>query len=670
MSSGNAKKRILELNRLISAANVAYHGHDKPEITDSQYDKLLAELKELQKKYPQLVSDESPLDQIGAPINTAFSAVEHLEPMMSLDNAFEIEDLQAWNERVARGLDEDFSYITEMKIDGVACSLLYEDSKLVRAATRGDGKVGEDITANVMTISSIPAKLVETVPGKLEVRGEVYMDLSVFEDLNKSQIDAGLPTYANPRNTAAGSLRQKDPKVTASRKLSFWAYQIGHHSGDLPVDSHSAGLDWLGELGLPVNPERRTHKSFPAVEKRIGAGLELRNKLEYEIDGVVVKVDSFAQQQTLGATARAPRWSIAYKYPPEEKETKLLDIQVSIGRTGKATPFAVLEPVLVGGSTVQMATLHNADQVALKDVRPGDTVVVRKAGDVIPEVLRPVPAERPKGSKPWKFPVNCTSCSEKLVRPEDEAHTFCVNYACPSQQQSRIEYFTSRGAMDIEGLGESTVALFIEKGFLSDVSDIYSLHWDEISKLEGFGRISIDNLKRVIDESKSQSLSRLLVGFGIRHLGPTGAEALASHFGHLDKIKVATAEDIAAIEGVGPSIATSVSEFFAQKKTEIVLEKLRSAGVNFAGPEVVEVEQTLAGKTVVISGAVPGYSRTEAANAVKIRGGKSPGSVSAKTDYLVVGDNPGASKLNKAQELGIPVVVADDFESLLSKGEA
>lgn len=669
MSPEEVKKRIVELSELINAANVAYHGQDKPEISDSQYDKLVKELRELQQSHPQLIPDNSPLDQVGAPINTAFTPVEHLEPMMSLDNAFDASELEAWNERVAKGLGQEFSYITEMKIDGVACSLLYEDSKLVRAATRGDGSVGEDITANVMTISSIPAKLSQKVPGKLEVRGEIYMELAVFEELNQSQIDAGLPTYANPRNTAAGSLRQKDPKVTASRKLSFWAYQIGHHTNDLPIGSHSTGLDWIGELGLPVNPERRTHKSFSSVRKRIETGLELRHNLAYEIDGVVVKVDSYAHQQSLGATARAPRWSIAYKYPPEEKETKLLDIHVSIGRTGKATPFAVLEPVFVGGSTVQMATLHNADQVALKDVRPGDTVVVRKAGDVIPEVLRPVLSERVKGSKPWKFPSKCTSCSEKLIRPEGEAHTFCVNYACPSQQQSRIEYFTSRGAMDIEGLGESTVALFIQKGFLSDVSDIYYLDWEEISKLEGFGPVSIDNLKRAIEESKSRPLDKLLVAFGIRHLGPTGAEALANHFGHLDKIKAASANEIGAIEGVGPSIATSVSEFFAQKKTDKVLMRLRSAGLNFEGPEVVDVEQTLVGKVVVISGTVPGYSRTEASGAVKVRGGKSPGSVSSKTDYLVVGENPGASKLNKANELGIPVIEAEKFETLLSNGE-
>ena len=669
MSPINPEKRISELVELINTANMAYHGKDQPEISDSHYDKLVKELKSLLDEFPELAPKDNPLTDVGAPINTAFAPVEHLEPMMSLDNAFDIEELRAWNERAAKGLDQDFSYITEMKIDGVACSLLYEDSKLVRAATRGNGKVGEDITANVMTIASIPDELSEKVPGKLEVRGEIYMELAVFEVLNQSQIDAGLPAYANPRNTAAGSLRQKDPKVTASRKLSFWVYQIGHHDNDLPVASHSAGLDWLGELGLPVNPERRTHKSIKEVEKRIEKGLELRHRLAYEIDGIVTKVDGFAQQRILGATARAPRWSIAYKYPPEEKETKLIDIQVSIGRTGKATPFAVLEPVVVGGSTVQMATLHNADQVAIKDVRPGDTVVVRKAGDVIPEVLRPVLSDRAKGSKAWKFPTKCTSCAEPLVKPEGEAHTFCVNYSCPAQQQNRIEYFASRGGMDIEGLGESTVALFIEEDLLADVADIYSLDWDKVSELEGFGQISIDNLQKAVEESKGQPLSRLLVAFGIRHLGPTGAEALASHFGHLDKVKVAGVEEIASIEGVGPRIATSVSEFFNQAKSKRVIDRLQSAGVNFVGPEVEDIEQTLAGKVVVISGAVPGYSRTEAANAVKVRGGKSPGSVSAKTDYLVVGENPGASKLNKATELNIPVIEAEKFELLLSSGK-
>ncbi len=560
-------------------------------------------------------------------------------------------------------------YMCELKIDGVACAIRYENGQLVQAATRGNGRVGEDITANVRSIAVVPETLSGSPPSVVEVRGEVYLPVSTFDALNESQEAAGLPRYANPRNTAAGSLRQKDPAITAGRGLAFWAYQLGVVEGGPRLAGHSDALDWLGRLGLPVNPERRRVDTIDEVVAFADHWLEHRHDLDYEIDGAVVKVDGLARQDALGSTAKAPRWAIAVKFPPEERTTKLLAIQVSIGRTGKATPFAVLEPVFVGGSTVQMATLHNDDQVKLKDVRPGDTVVVRKAGDVIPEVLGPVLSERPKRLRRWKFPEACPACGTPLIRPEGEAHNFCMNPVCPAQRQGRIEHFTSRGGMDIEGMGESRVALFLEKGLIADVGDIYNIAWDEVAELDGFGQTSIDNLGLAIEASKQRPLASLLVGLGIRHLGPAGAELLAAGFGHIDAIVAASAEQMAAVDGVGPIIANSVAEYFSTDEARALVDKLKAAGVNVQGPEVTAVPQVLAGLSVVVSGTLDGYSRDGAADAIKSRGGKNPGSVSKKTTALVVGAEPGASKLSKADELGVPILDEAGFVALLETGE-
>ncbi|MCL4154507.1 UNVERIFIED_CONTAM: hypothetical protein GTU68_020240, partial [Idotea baltica] len=473
-SAESPEAQIEELRRQIRYHNDRYHQQDAPEIPDVEYDMLVRSLQALEEEHPELISSDSPTQLVGDAPSTAFAPVAHEMPMMSLDNAFNLAELGGWAVRVAKGLDLELPGASkEAKIDGVACSLRYENGRLVQAATRGNGRVGEDITANVRGISVIPETLNGDPPPVLEVRGEVYLPVATFNKLNESQEAAGLPRYANPRNTAAGSLRQKDPAVTASRGLAFWAYQLGVVEGGPVLSGHADAIDWLGELGLPVNPERRLVETIEQVGAFTDHWLEHRHDLDYEIDGAVVKVDGLARQEALGSTAKAPRWAIAVKFPPEERTTKLLDIQVSIGRTGKATPFAVLEPVFVGGSTVQMATLHNNDQVRLKDVHPGDTVIVRKAGDVIPEVLGPVLAERPKRMRRWKFPADCPACATPLIRPEGEAHNFCQNPACPAQRQGRIEHFTSRGGMDIEGMGESRVALFIEKGFIADVGDIY-----------------------------------------------------------------------------------------------------------------------------------------------------------------------------------------------------
>lgn len=666
---------VEEASRLrasIAHHNELYHTLDAPQIPDVEYDMMVRRLQEIEAAHPELQTPDSPTQAVGGVVSATFAPVTHSVPMMSLDNAFDREELEAWAARVANGLDlasgaAPVGYVCELKIDGVACSIRYEDGQMVQAATRGNGRVGEDITANVAGISVIPNTL-ENAPPVVEVRGEVYMPVSVFDALNEEMEAAGLARYANPRNTAAGSLRQKDPSVTAGRNLHFWSYQLGAVEDGPTLDGHGDALDWLAELGLPVNPERRRVSTIDEVAELTDRWLERRHDLDYEIDGAVVKVDTLSRQRALGSTAKAPRWAIAYKFPPEERTTKLVEIQVSIGRTGKATPFAVLEPVFVGGSTVQMATLHNDDQVQLKDVRPGDTVVVRKAGDVIPEVLGPVLAERPKGLRRWKFPSHCPACDTALVRPEGEAHTFCVNPGCPAQRQGRIEHFASRGGLDIEGMGESRVALFIEQGFIADTGDLYSIDWDRVAELEGFGQTSIDNLQAALEASKARPLANLLVGLGIRHLGPSGAEALAAQFGHIDAIVGATAEAMAEIDGVGPTIAQSVAAYFATPEAVALVEKFRAAGVNLEGPVRSSAPQTLDGMSLVVSGTLDNYSRDEAAEAIKSRGGKNPGSVSKKTTALVVGAEPGASKLAKAEDLGVPVIDEAAFETLLSTG--
>jgi DNA ligase (NAD+) len=665
--------RAVDLRQQIEHHNVRYHQLDDPEISDAEYDALVRELRGLEEAHPELVTPDSPTQKVGAaPDTSTFAPVRHRQPMMSLDNAFSFDELLAWGKRMERYISGDVDFVCELKIDGVAMSVVYEEGRYTRAATRGDGLVGEDVTANVATIGAVPELLAldgHRRPSVLEVRGEVYMPISAFDDLNQKQGEAGLRLFANPRNSAAGSLRQKDPKITASRDLSFFAYQVGELDGGPELRRHSETLDLLRDAGLPVNPEIRTLGSLEEVDAFCRQWLEHRHDLDYEIDGVVVKVNDLAQRAELGATSKAPRWAIAYKFPPEEATTVLRDIMVSIGRTGKATPFAMLEPVRVSGSTVQLATLHNEDQVRIKDVRPGDTVIVRKAGDVIPEVVGPVVSKRPRSAKGWTFPDACPICHAPLVRLEGESDTFCTNVDCPGQRDQRIVHFASRGAMDIEGLGERTVMLLTAKDLVADVGDVYSLTYDDLIGLEGFADLSVRNLLAAIEGSKERPLANLLVGLGIRHVGGRGAEVLAAAFGHLDAIIEATEDALAAAEGVGPVIATSVHEFFALDRNRAVVDKLRTAGVNFEGPAGPDVPQTLVGKAVVVTGTLDEFSREGALEAVKIRGGTSPGSVSKKTAYVVLGREPGAAKLNKAAELGIPTLDEAGFRRLLETGE-
>ena len=665
------EERAVELRSRLNHHRHRYHDLDEPEISDADYDALLRELQKIEGDFPELVTSDSPTRLVGGTPSALFAEVVHTVPMMSLDNAFSMEELQAWGTRMERYIEGGVSFCCELKIDGLALSVRFEQGRYVRAATRGNGLVGEDVTPNVATVKAVPHRLrlpAGETPEVIEVRGEVYLPIAEFEELNKRQAEAGQRLFANPRNAGAGSMRQKDAAVTATRNLSFWSYQLGDVQGGPVFRRHSDALDWLRDAGLPVNPEIRVFSSLDEVYAFTQHWLEHRHDLDYEINGVVVKVDDLDQRRQLGSTSHAPRWAIAFKYPPEERTTVLEQITISIGRTGKATPFAVLEPVFVGGSNVGTATLHNEDQVRLKDVREGDTVIVRKAGDVIPEVVGPVLSLRPEGSEPWTFPGACPVCGQPLVRSEGASDTFCVNDDCPARRAGWVEHFASRGAMDIEGFGEQRVWLFFTQGLLGDPGDIYALDLGRVEAMEGFGPVSVANLRRAIDASRSRTLDRLLVGLNIKHLGSGGARLLSRALGHLDRIMDASAEELAAVEGVGPTIARSVHEWFRVPRNTEVVDKLRRAGVNLEGPVTPSVPQVLTGRTVVVTGTLDGWSREEAEDAIKAGGGKSPGSVSKKTAAVVVGRDPGASKVTRAAELGVPVLDEAGFAALLESG--
>ena len=674
------KKRIEELRAQISHHNEQYYGTDTPEISDAEYDLLMRELRDLETKHPELADEQSPTESVGAAAITTFDPVVHRVPMTSLDNAMDESELRAWGERVAKGLDgQPVRFVCELKIDGLAISIRYENGRMVQAATRGDGKVGEDVTANVATIRGLPS-VIKDAPEVLEVRGEIYMSTAAFQKMKAEREAENLERVANgraplsvpvnPRNAGAGSLRQKDSAITAQRDLSLWSYQLGEVVGGPEFTSHHSTLEYLQKYGFPVNPEITMLDSIDAVLQFCQTWQERRHELPYEIDGAVVKVDDLAQRELLGFTSRAPRWAIAFKFPPEERHTILQDIQISVGRTGRVTPFAVLEPVFVGGSTVGMATLHNRDQVAAKDVRPGDTVVVRKAGDVIPEVVGPVLAKRPMNSKQWEFPSQCP-CPVKstLVKLDDVADTRCVEPACPFQRDQRIIYFASRGGMDIEGLGERTVFALSDAGLVTDVGDLFSLTVEQLLTLEGFAELSAQNLVASIQASRTKPLPKLLTALGIKHLGPAAADSLSSHFGTLDAIASASTEELSSVDGVGTVIAASIASWFSISENQNIIQKLRDASVEFGRVEVSTLPHTLSGKAVVVTGTLANYSREGAENAIKARGGKSPGSVSAKTFAVVLGDSPGASKVTKAEQLNIPVLDEAGFEVLLETGE-
>lgn len=673
-SPEDARHRIEELSAAVSRHNALYYELDAPEIPDSEYDLLVNELRELEEQFPELVDVSSPGQTVGGAQSATFAPVQHAVPMTSLDNAMDVNELRAWGDRVVKALDgETVRFVCELKIDGLAMSIRYVDGEMVTAATRGDGRVGEDVTANVRTIGAIPQRL-DDAPAVIEVRGEVYMPREVFDALNAEAAQTGDRALVNPRNAAAGSLRQKDSTVTARRKLAFWAYQIGDFQGGPPHATHEEALAYIADVGFPVNPEVRVFNSFDKVVEFCEAAIGRRHDLGYDVDGVVIKVDDLAQREELGFTSRAPRWAIAFKFPPEERTTTLLDIRVSVGRTGRTTPYAVLEPVFVDGSTVSMATLHNEDQVRLKDVRPGDTVIVRKAGDVIPEVVGPVLSERPDGTAPWTFPQHCECpLRSEFVRLDGEADTRCVEAKCPFQRDQKLMYWASRGAMDIEGLGERTVMQLTERELVGDIAGLYQLTADDVEGLEGFARPSAEKLVAAIDESRRQLAWRVLTGFGIKHLGPTVAQSLISEYGSVRKVFEASQDELSSVDGIGEVIAQSVSRWWENAVNRELVDRLEAGGVVLDiidGPssEREMYEQTLEGRVVVITGTVPGYNREEAGAAVVARGGSSPGSVSKKTFALVVGEGAGASKLTKAESLGVPIINADDFERFLESG--
>jgi DNA ligase (NAD+) len=666
-------ERVALLREQIEYHNDRYFGEDEPEIADADFDALVRELRELEAQHPSLVTADSPTQRPGGQAASTFAPVVHRQPMLSLDNAFSRADLFAWGTRIQRIVTHTIRFVAEPKLDGLAISLQYEDGRFTVGATRGDGVTGEDVTENLRTIAAVPQKLngkAKDVPGLLEVRGEVFMPLAAFETLNRRQGDAGERLFTSPRNAAAGSLRQKDPGITATRDLTLYAYQLGAKEGGPRLRTHQEMLAWLETLGFPVNPNIEAFDDLEAVFEFCERIEAHRHSLGYEIDGVVVKVDDLGQRAEMGFTSRAPRWAIAYKFPPEEKTTILRDIMVSIGRTGRATPFAVLEPVFVGGANVGMATLHNEDDVARKDVRPGDMVIVRRAGDVIPEVVGPVLAKRPAKSKRWSFPKLCPECGEPLVRVEGEANHHCVNVDCPAQRVQRLVHWASRGAMDIEGLGEERVRQFVDADLLEDAADVYALTVDRLVPLERIGERSAQLLVDAIDGSRGRPLWRLLVGLGINHVGPTAAQVLARSFDDLDAIMAASVEQLTTLDGVGPTIAQSLGKWFSIDRNRRLVHRLREADVNFAGDkgaQTATVDDSFAGLTFVLTGTLAQRTRDEAAAEIAARGGKVTGSVSKKTSYVVAGESPG-TKLAKAEELGVTVLDEPAFDALLGGG--
>ncbi len=644
---------------------------DAPEISDADYDALLRRLIAIETEHPELVTPDSPTQRIGAPPSALFAPVVHRQPMFSLDNAESIEDLRSWEERAVRQLGRSPNgYVCELKIDGLAVSLTYEDGTLVKAATRGDGTIGEDITANVRTIESVPLRLFGDKPGIVEVRGEIYLPISAFEALNAAQLESGQKVFANPRNAAAGSVRQKDPTVTASRDLAIWVYQLGFIEGGPTFVRHWETMEYLAALGFRVNPASSAVSDLTAVEQYVTAFEDDRHRLDYQTDGVVIKVDDLGDQAELGFTAKAPRWAIAYKFPPEEQITTLKSIEVGVGRTGRVTPYAVLEPVFVGGVTVTNATLHNEDEVHRKDVRIGDQVIVRRAGEVIPEIVGPVVSLRTGNETVWNMPDDCPFCGNPIVLPEGEKVARCTGgLECPSRLREWLAHFAGRSAMDIDGMGYKTIDLLIEEGLIADPADIFFLQPDALLGREGWGELSVSKLMAGIDAARDRPPARLLIGLGIRHVGGTVARALARAFGSIDALLEASEDDIAAIDGVGPTIAASVRDWAQSPETAPLVEKLRRGGLRLADePVETEGSDLLDGITLVVTGTLEGFSRDEAKAAVEGRGGKVTGSVSKNTTAVVAGASPGGSKMTKAADLGIPVIEEEIFNRLLSEG--
>jgi DNA ligase (NAD+) len=673
------RRRWQELADEVREHQFRYYVRDAPIISDAEFDKLLRELQALEDEHQELRTPDSPTQLVGgAGFATDFTQADHLERMLSLDNVFAPEELAAWATRIKGEIGDKAHYLCELKIDGVALALVYRDGRLERAATRGDGRTGEDVTLNARTIDDVPEKLKASkefpVPSVLEVRGEVFFRVADFEDLNAGLVAEGKAPFANPRNSAAGSLRQKNPAVTARRKLRMICHGLGHSEGFKPKTLHDA-YRALAAWGLPVSEHTARVQGIDAVTEHVAYWGEHRHDIEHEIDGVVVKVDEIALQRRLGSTSRAPRWAVAYKYPPEEATTKLLDIKVNVGRTGRVTPFAFMEPVKVAGSTVSQATLHNASEVKRKGVLIGDTVVIRKAGDVIPEVLGPVVDLRDGSEREFVMPATCPECGTTLApAKEGDADIRCPNTrSCPAQLRERVFHVAGRGAFDIEGLGYEAAVALLQAKVITDEGDLFTLGSEDLLRTELFktksGELSANGKRLLVNlhEAKAQPLWRVLVALSIRHVGPTAARALATEYGNLEAIMAASEQELAVVEGVGPTIAAAVTEWFSVDWHRAIVDKWRTAGVRMEDERDASIERTLEGMSIVVTGSLAGFSRDDAKEAIVARGGKAASSVSKKTAYLVAGDSPG-SKYDKAVELGVPILDEDAFRRLLDAG--
>ncbi|MDE4084227.1 NAD-dependent DNA ligase LigA [Planococcus maritimus] len=651
-----AEERVTELNELLRNYGHAYYVLDKPSVPDAVYDQLLNELIELENLYPDLIFPDSPTQRVGGTPLSNFEKVRHERPMLSLSNVFNEEDLRDFDKRVRGGAGDSVEYVCELKIDGLAVSLHYENGKFVRGLTRGDGRVGEDITVNLRTVRSIPLKLKE--PVSIEVRGEVFMPKKSFHALNEQRVERGEELFANPRNAAAGSLRQLDSKIAAKRNLDVFIYGIGGDGETYGLNDHDESLQYLTDLGFKTNGERKVCRSVEEVLAYIEQWTDERNQLSYEIDGIVIKVNRFLHQQDLGFTAKSPKWATAYKFPAEEVMTKVRDIELSIGRTGVVTPTAILDPVSVAGTTVQRASLHNEDLIRERDIRINDKVIIRKAGDIIPEVVKALIEMRSGDELPFEMPTECPACGSELVRIEGEVALRCVNPKCPAQIVEGMIHFVSRNAMNIDGLGEKVIEQLYREGLIQDISDLYALTKEQLMELERMGDKSATNLIEAIEASKSNSMERLLFGLGIRHVGERGARILSEHFGSMDQLKQAGLEELIAIHEIGDKMADAVVTYFEKEEVLALVERLRERGVNLSYTgTIVRVEEganAFAGKKIVLTGKLENMTRQEAGARIEALGGKLTGSVSKKTDLLIAGEEAG-SKLDKAQDLGVEV---------------
>jgi DNA ligase (NAD+) len=659
------KQRIEKLKAEINHHNYRYYVLDSPEISDAEYDEMMRELQGLEAEHPRFLTPDSPTQRVGAAPVEAFGVVEHRYPLLSLSNAFSEEELAAWYKRVSKLLDgQKCDFAGEHKIDGLAVALTYIDGKLASGATRGDGLRGEDITQNLKTVRSIPLSMRGDFPPRFEVRGEVFLPKAGFEKLNRERAEEGLSLFANPRNAAAGSVRQLDPRITAKRPLDIYIYMLGYAEDKATPPTHWETMEYLKSLGFKINPNNQLLASIEAVEEYYLKWVERRESLPYEADGIVVKINQIGLQERLGDIGREPRWAVAYKFPAVQGTTVLKSIEISVGRTGTLNPYAVLEPVAVGGVTIKQAALHNEDDIRRKDIRIGDTIVIQRAGEVIPQVVGPVVGKRTGREKTFKMPRRCPVCGSEAIKHQGEAMYYCSNAACPAQAQQRIEHFSSRGAMDIEGIGEAQSVILYNHGLVKNAAELYKLKEKraELLELENTGEKSVDNLLKAIEESKNRPLARLIFALGIRHIGGETAEILARRFGSIDKLYKASRDELMAIEAIGPKIADSILAFFRQEENRQIIQDLKEAGVRMA-EEVETKKLPLSGKEFVITGRMESFSRQEAEEKIKALGGTAKDNVTKKTAYLVVGVDPGGTKLAKANELGTPQI---DEKRLLS----